>query len=446
MLSIAWPCILENMTTTLVSLVDTAMVGSIGAVATAAVGVCTTPTWLLNGLVRSLGVGGTALVARAVGAGDRSSAEHTTQQVFRVAVLLSALLFACFYFGADLVPLMMQASAEVRPEAAAYARILSLSFLFHYTGMCMSSLLRSAGDTKTPMVAGIGSNILNVIGNFLLIYPTRPITVFGRTFSMWGMGLGVRGAAIASAVSMSLAGLYILLRMRSPRASLRLRMDLRAAWDLPLLRRVVVVAAPAALERVSINIGQILFAGYISRIGTVELAAYHITTNIEAIGYMPANGFQAAASALTGQKLGAGDPEAAQRLGRKTIVYALVLLTVIGGLLYLGRYFMASLFSSDAAVISVTAQLLILCALVEPLNAIVIVTVGALNGAGDTRMPFLFSLLTMWAVRIVFSNLLGFTLGLGVMGVYASMLLDLAVRSVLLLYRFHGGRWKQIRV
>ena len=446
MLSLAWPCILENVSSTLVSLVDTAMVGSIGAVATAAVGACTTPVWLLNGLVRSLGVGGTALVARAIGADDRGSAEHTASQVFRTAVLLAIALFCFFFFGAGLIPRMMRVSAEVLPEATAYARIFACGFLFHYTGMCMGALLRGAGDTRTPMISGLMANVLNILGNFLMIYPTRELTLFGIRVTVWGAGLGVRGAALASAVSMGIAGLYILVRMLSPGCRLRLRPSLRSSWDLPLLKRVLTIAAPAALERISINVGQILFAGYISSIGTAELAAYHITTNIEALGYMPANGFQAAATALVGQKLGAKEPEAAQRLGRKAILYALGLLTVIGGLLYLLRQPLAGLFTADPQVLAVTVRLLILCALVQPFNALTIVTVGALNGAGDTRMPFVFSLVTMWAVRIVFSNLLGFTLGYGVMGIYFSMILDLAVRSALLLIRFHGGRWKTVRV
>lgn len=443
--ALAWPCILENVTTTLVSLVDTAMVGSAGAVATAAVGACTTPTWLLNGIIRSLGIGGTALVARQIGSGDHASAHHTASQVFHVSLLISGLMSVLLFFGAALAPMLMRVSAEVLPEATAYMRILSLSFLFHYTGMCMGAVLRGAGDTRTPMVSGLIANLLNVLGNFLLIYPARNITFLGFSIPLWGAGMGVRGAAAASAFAMSAAGLYILLKMLRPASVLKISPGKINGWDVPLLRRIFKIALPAAVERIAINSGQIIFAGYIATIGTAELAAYHITTNIEALGYMPANGFQSAASALVGQNLGAGQPEKSQRLGRKTILYALAMLIGTGLGIFLLRRPLAMLFSADHAVVEVTTGMLVLCALVQPLNALTIVTVGVLNGAGDTRLPMVFSLITMWLVRIPFSLLLGFTLGFGAYGVYCSMLLDLAVRAVLLLWRFRSGKWKTIK-
>lgn len=220
-MDLAWPCILENLSATLVSLVDTAMVGSLGALATAAVSTCASPSWLINGIVQSVGVGGTALVARSIGAGDQKDAEHTAEQVFRMALIFSALIMVLVLLFAPLVPVIMRAKAEVHEEAAAYMRIVASCYLFHYTGMTMSALLRGAGDTKTSMIAGLMANIINTIGNFILIYAPRDITLFGLTFPMWGAGWGVRGAAIASAVGMGVAGLYLCLHMYSKKSVLK---------------------------------------------------------------------------------------------------------------------------------------------------------------------------------------------------------------------------------
>ena len=446
LLALAWPCVLENLSSTLVNLVDTAMVGSIGAVASAAVGVCSTPSWLLNGLVFSLGVGGTALVARAVGAGRKDEAEHITMQVFRMVLILAATLAITYFSLANLIPKMMQAKPDVQVEAAAYLRIMTTSYLFHFSGMAMGALLRGSGDTKTPMTAGIMANVLNATGNFLLIYPVRELDLFGFRFTMWGAGMGVRGAAAASAFAMSVAGIYIMSHMLTGRSKLRLRFSFKAPWDMDVVKRVLHIALPAALSRVTVNVGQIIYAAMISSIGTAELAAYQITNVIESMGYMPANGFSQAGTALVGQNLGAGKPQKSMNFGKRAIHTSTLLLTAIGVLLILARNLLAGLFSSDAQVVYIISGMVIICGLVQPFNALSQVTTGCLNGAGDTKAPFLYNLISMWCFRITFSWLLGFKMGFGVYGIYFSMVIDLAVRSTLLYARFHKGKWQALRV
>ncbi len=446
MFGLIWPCILENMTATLVSLVDTAMVGSIGAVATAAVGLCTSPTWMLNGLARSLGVGGTAIVARAIGAGNKKEASYSGSQVFRMAFLM-AFFFALFtFFGAPVIPRLMRGTPEVCENAALYLRVISFGYLFHYCAMTMGALLRGAGDTRTPMLTGIAANIINVVGNFLLIYPSRTISFFGLSFPMWGAGLGIKGAAIASALSIGGAGLFLLCYMFTKKSALRIHFSLKDPLDLKQLKRVLKIAWPAAAERFIVNLGQIIYASMFASIGTAHVAAYHITCTIESLGYMPANGFAAAATTMVGQKLGAKDPDGAQRLGNYTIWSSIVFLSIVGTLMAVLRYPLAGVFTNDTDVHSITVRLIIICAMIQPFNAFSIVTQGALNGAGDTLRPLIYSLLTMWGIRIVFSFYLGFHLHYGVYGIYFSMLIDLAVRSLMLQIRFLHGKWKTAKV
>ena len=168
-LRLAWPCVLENLAVILISLADAAMIGVLGPAATAAVGVNSSPSWLVSGVVQALGVGGTALVARMIGAGDQKEAARVSGQVFKMALLLSAFLTALMLLAAPLVPVIMNADPAVYPDAIAYMRFLSLGFVPHFTGMAMGALMRGAGDTRTPMIAGLLSNGLNVALNFLLI-------------------------------------------------------------------------------------------------------------------------------------------------------------------------------------------------------------------------------------------------------------------------------------
>ena len=443
---LAWPCVIENISATMVSLVDTAMVGSLGAVATAAVGVCASPSWLMNGLVQALGIGGTALVARAIGAGEMREAEHVGRQVFRVAVLMAFAVMCVMFFGAPLIPVIMSAKPEVFEDATAYMRIVSVCYLFHYTGMAMGAMLRGAGDTKTPMTAGILANVLNIIGNFLLIYEPRTVSLFGLPLNVWGAGMGVRGAAAASAAAMGVAGLYVLAHMFGKKSALKLGFSLRERWDAAVLRRVARIGTPAALERVAINLGQMVFAAMIAAVGTVEVAAYHIAINVEGLGYMPAYGFSAAATTLVGQKLGAKAPDEAARLGRRCIHLSLALLTAVGVVMWLSSGWLASLFSPDQAVVAVAGAFIAICAVEQPFNAISIVASGALRGAGDTVKPFVYGLITMWGVRILGAWLFGVRLGMGVLVIFWAMVADLGVRSLLLYVRFLHGKWKHARV
>ena len=443
-LRLAWPSILENLTVIMISFIDAAMIGVLGPAATAAVGVNASPSWLLGGIVQSLGVGGTALVARLVGAGDRKEAGRVSGLVLRLAVMLSLFLTVLMLFGAPAVPVIMGADPSIRDEAVAYMRFLALGFPLHYTGIVAGALLRGAGDTKTPMTAGLLSNGLNVALNFLLIYEPRMIDLFGFSFPMWGAGMGVRGAAAASALATGLSGAFLLLSLG--RKSSVLRVQWRVSWDGSTVKRVLRVAYPAALERAAINLGQMMFARMVASAGVAAFAAHNQSIQVESMGYMPAFGFSVAATALVGQGLGAGKPEDAKECGSRAIVLCLLLLTGIGVILFIFAPFLISLLTPDAEVRRIGAMLIRICAFEQPFNAMTIVASGALRGAGDTKVPFYYGLVSMWGVRLVLAWLLGMVLGFGVAGFWWAMVADLGVRSLLLMRRFRQGKWIHAKV
>lgn len=443
-LRLAWPCVLENLSVILISLADAAMIGVLGPAATAAVGVNSSPSWLVSGVVQALGVGGTALVARMIGAGDQKEAARVSGQVFKMALLLSAFLTALMLLAAPLVPVIMNADPAVYPDAIAYMRFLALGFVPHFTGMAMGALMRGAGDTRTPMIAGLLSNGLNVALNFLLIYSPRQGSLLCLSFPLWGAGMGVAGAALASALATASAGAYILLSARRKNSALPVQWKMR--WDSGLAKRVLRIAYPAALERAAINLGQMFFARMVSGQGVTAFAAHNQSIQVESLGYMPAYGFSAAATALVGQGLGAKKPQEARRQGSRAVTLCLALLTAVGAGMYLLAPWLISLLTPDAEVRRIGAMLIRICAFEQPFNAVSIVASGALRGAGDTKVPFLYGLATMWGVRIPFAWLFGTALGFGVAGFWWAMVADLGVRSLLLYVRFHRGRWVHAKV
>ncbi|MBQ9265097.1 MAG: MATE family efflux transporter [Clostridia bacterium] len=444
MLRLAWPCVLENLTVIMISFVDAAMIGVLGPAATAAVGVNASPSWLLGGIVQALGVGGTALVARLIGAGDKEEAGRVSGIVFRMGLALSAFLTALILFAAPAVPIIMNADSSIRQDAIAYMRCLALGFIPHYTGICMGALLRGAGDTRTPMISGLMGNFLNVIFNFLLIYESRTITLLGVSFPMWGAGLGVTGAAVASAMATGIAGVYILLSLTRKTSALKVRWT--AKWDGDIAHRVLRVAYPAALERAAINLGQMMFARMVSSVGVATFAAHNQSIQVESLGYMPAYGFSVAATTLVGQGLGAQKPEEAKACGNRAIFLSTVLLSLIGVIMYIFAPFLISLLTPDTQVRQIGTMLIRICAFEQPFNAMSIVIAGALRGAGDTKVPFLCGLISMWGVRILFAWLTGIVLGGGVVAFWWCMVADLGVRSLFLYLRFRQGGWVKARV
>ena len=445
MTSLAWPALAENLLATLVQFVNTAMVGGLGAAATATIAVNTTPMWVLNGLVTAIGVGGTALVARMIGADDRKGAEAACRQVFLLIAAFSVVITGAVLLLAGRIPRLMRADQALHAEASAYMRIVALGFIPHFMGMALGAVLRGAGDTKTPMQIAAGANLLNVIGNSLLIYPSRTVRVLRWSMPMWGAGLGVTGAAVSTAVSTALAGACMVWLICRPESRLRLRLrGLRP--DAAILRRVLRVGIPTAMERMTINVGQILFVGMVASLGTAELASHYLALTVESLSYMPGYAFSVAATTLVGQALGAGAPMLAKARGWLTIRSSMLIMSLLGVCMFLFAPALIGILTPDETVRAVGASLIRICAVEQPFTALGIVGTGALRGAGDTRVPLYISLAGMWGVRLALAWTLVFHFGLGVQGAWYAMVTDWAVRSVFMVLRFARGKWMSVRV
>ena len=189
-----------------------------------------------------------------------------------------------------------------------------------------------------------------------------------------------------------------------------------------------------------------LFARMVSSVGVAAFAAHNQSIQVESLGYMPAYGFSVAATTLVGQSLGAGKPAEAKKYGGRALILCLLLLSVIGVIMFIFAPFLISLLTPDAEVRRIGTMLIRICAFEQPFNALSIVGSGALRGVGDTKVPFLYALISMWGVRIVLAYLLGTVLGFGVAGFWWAMVADLGVRSILLVHRFRQGGWVYAKV
>lgn len=438
---LSWPAIMEQILTTLVSYVDTAMVGVLGAAGTAAVSVNAAPIWLAGGILMGVGVGYSVQVSNAIGAGEHEKVRTVVRQSVLAMVVTGLTALAVFQGLSPFLPQWLGAKPEVLPHAVRYLRLYTMAMPFVAGSNIFSAILRCMGNTKTPLYVNTAANLLNIVLNFFLIYPTRTAVLWGVAFTVPGAGLGVAGAAIASAIALSCAGLALLLAgTRQGCWRISLREDFRP--DRAIIRQAVRLGVPTAAERATVNIGQVVMTAVVASLSTVSLAANHIAVTAEGLCYLPAYGISYAGIALVGQAVGAGSEEDAQTYGGLAARLGFLLTVGTGAALFLGAPFLAGLFNTDPEVVAQAALMLRIVSVSEPFFALSIILSGTLRGAHDARYPMVVSLFCMWCIRVPLAPLLVYRVNLGLAGVWIAMSADLVIRGILCLLRWRSGKWK----
>jgi len=398
-LSLAWPTMLEQLMQTAVQYIDTAMVGSLGTQATAAVGATTTVNWLIGSSISALSVGFLSFIARAYGAKDKEAASRAVSQAV-LAVLFMGTVFTILPLAlSGVIPAWMQVDEAIRPMASRYFFILYVPMIPRAASIIFGTVLRAAGDTKTPMKVGVLVNLINVTLNFFMIYPTRTMTLFGLQFTMPGAGWGVIGAAIASAIAFAVGGIRITMvlwkhPMVSPKGQ-------KFVPDIQILRPCLKIALPNMLQRFGTSLGYVAFAAMINSLGDVSTAAHTIANTVESAFYIPGYGMQTAAATLAGNAYGAGDKDRMNELARMFIPLEITLMIFSGGCLFAFAPPLMRIFSSAEEVILLGSIVLRMVAVSEPFYGFSIIMEGMMQGVGNTKIPFLYNIIGMWGVRIV---------------------------------------------
>ncbi len=438
-LALAWPTMLEQLMQTAVQYIDTAMVGALGTQATAAVGSTGTVNWLIGSTISAVGVGFLSYIAKADGAGDRTAAKRASAQAVLITGILGVFFTVLTVSLSGMIPVWMQVDSAIQEMASAYFLILYLPMLPRTASIIFGTVLRSAGDTKSPMKIGLFVNLINVVLNFLLIYPTRQVFLFSVPFTVWGAGLGVIGAAIASAAAFTAGGICItcvLWRHRtiSPRGQ-------RFSPDMQILQPCMKVAFPNMLQRFGTSLGYVAFAAMINSLGEVSTAAHTIANTVESAFYIPGYGMQTAAATLAGNAYGARDGKRMKQLASIFIPLEMVLMTISGACLFWAAPFLMRLFSVQTAVISLGTTVLRMVAVSEPFYGFSIIVEGFMMGIGKTKAPFVYNMIGMWLVRILGTFICTQFLGLGLVWAWACMIAHNLLLFVLFLICYVRGIW-----
>ncbi|MBS3985252.1 MAG: MATE family efflux transporter [Selenomonadales bacterium] len=432
---LALPAIIEQVLMSLIHMVDMVMVGSLGAGAIAAVGLSNQPMFAAQALFSAVSVGNTALISRLMGARDIEGANHAAKQSLLLALVLSGLLTVFVWFAAPLIITFMGAEPDVFPLGVAYTRIVGLSLFFSLTSLILNGVLRGAGDMKTPMRVNIAANVLNLVGNYILI--------FGH---LGFPALGVAGAAYATLFSRLAALIMVLLTFLSGKYVLRFHWLDDWRPDVAVMRRILRVGLPASAEQLTMRLGMMLYARTVAGLGTIAYAAHLIAITIEGLSFTPGMGFAMASTTMVGQGLGAERPDLAKRFGLEARFIAMLFMSTAGIILLIFARPLVSLYTDDPAVIALGVMCLRIIAVVQPMMASNFVMMGSLRGAGDTRFVMVITLIGIWGVRLTLAYFFVQVLGLGLMGAWFAMSLDQFTRGTLAFLRFRHGGWQQARV
>lgn len=427
---------------TAVQYIDTAMVGSLGTQATAAVGATSTVGWLIGSTISATSVGFLSFIARACGANDREGARRSVSQAVLATLVLGVIFTILPLALSGLVPVWMQVDPSIQNIASQYFFILYMPMLPRTASIIFGTVLRAAGDTKTPMKAGIAVNVINVVLNFLLIYPTRTLSLIGFEFTMPGAGMGVIGAAVASAIAFTVGGILITIAMwKHPLVSPK---GQKLRPDPEILKPCMKVAFPNMLQRFGTSLGYVAFASMINSLGDVSTAAHTIANTVESLFYIPGYGMQTAAATLAGNAYGARDRQKMKDLASMFIPIEILLMIFSGGMLFIFAEPLMGLFSKSAAVIGLGTTVLRMVAVSEPFYGFSIIIEGMMQGVGKTKAPFVYNIIGMWAVRIlgtfIFTQLLSF----GLIAAWACMIAHNLLIFALFMISYVRGSWNPL--
>jgi putative MATE family efflux protein len=436
-LRLAWPVMVSNLLATLTTTIDIIMVGSLAGVATAAVsavGLGGQILFLFFGIMISVSAGAVALVARAIGARNQAEADEVLKQSLALGALLAVPLTVVGVAFARPLLLLFDPEPEVVELGTPYIQVVSLSVVFQFLVFLSSFALRGAGDTVTPLWIGVIVNVVNAFANYNLIFGNALIPPLGV------VGAGA-GTSIAFGVG-AVTSLAIFVRGRG-----RLRLTLRGPWiRRSLIARIFRIGWPSALEQMLFHTALLIWVAMVVAFGNNALAAHQIGLRIQMFAFMPGFGFAIAATALVGQNLGALRPEVAERKGWEATKWAVAVMGATAAGIFVLAPWIARAFIADEDVIALTVTFIRIHALSIPAVGAFFAIDGALKGAGDTRYPLLASFTGLYAVRLPLSLLLGFWLGLGLLGVWASLVVEYWCRAGLISIRFRRGGWKALKV
>ncbi len=419
------PSILAQITSVVMFFIDQAMVGHLGAEASAAVGLVETSTWLVLSFTSAASMGFSVQVAHFIGANDFEKARQVFRHALIVTTILGLVIVAVAVAIARPLPYWLGGGETIAHDGSLYFLVFALSVPFFQLNSLCGAMLKCSGNMRIPSLVSIIMCALDVVFNYFFIFIA---------------GMGVVGAAIGSSLSIllcSLAQAYIAI-FRNKMLSLR-RVGEHFFWVADYLRNALKIGLPMAVQSVLMGGAQIVSTMIVAPLGNIAIAANTLGITAESLCYMPGHGIGEAATTLIGQSMGARRKDLCRSFARMTLYTGMVVMAVMGAVMFVFAPEMMALMTPVEEIRQLGAQCLRIEAFAEPMFAASIVAICVCVGAGDTLKPAIISLCSMWFVRLTLAYALSINYGLR--GAWTAMAIELTFRGILLTIRLFRGRW-----
>lgn len=440
---LAWPAMLQAFMQTVVFFFDRLMLGRHSKLEIAAMIPAGTTLWSITSIFGVWTVGTLAVVARDKGARKENELPDHIATSIALALGLGIIVGLAGILASPLFVAFFGVAPDVAPHSLDYLRILLTILPVTFVGLTLMAAFVGAGDTVTPMLAAAVSNVVNIAGNYVLI------------FGEFGFPeLGMRGAAFASAAAFIVNALILGAALLRKGSALPFKLGHVWRFSNRSARRILSVSFPAAIERLIFHAGFIGYARIVTGLGTAAMAAQEALIAIQSIVFLPGEGFGVAAGSITGRNLGAGRLADAEK-GVKVATWMAVTPLVLAGFVFLSAPgTLIGLFTEDSAIVAIGIPALIIGSFEGLFLGSFQAISGGMRGAGDTRTPMIVTTIGIWFVRLPLCAILGLppelTLGLGqdlgLKGVWIGTLSDWIIRAVMITWAFRKGRWKQVKV
>lgn len=434
------PAVIAQLSSIVMQYIDAAMVGHLGAEASASIGLVSTTTWLFWGLCVAAATGFSVQVAHRIGAGDMQGARAVLRQSLTATLVFSLLLAVLGAAISGMLPGWLGGDVSIHRDASLYFFIFSLFLPALQMNFLAGGMLRCSGNMHMPSLLGVAMCILDVVFNFFLIFPSREWHVAGVSFTMPGAGLGVEGAALGTAAAEAVVAGILLrylwmrsdeLKLTGEQGSFRPRTA--------TLKKAIHIGLPMGIEHIVICGAQIMTTVIVAPLGVFAIAANSFAITAESLCYMPGYGIADAATTLVGQSIGAGRRKLTRSFARITVLMGMGIMGLMGVLMYLFAPQIIGLMTPVGEIRELGVMALRIEAFAEPMFAASIVAYGVFVGAADTLVPCLMNFFSIWAVRLSLAALLAPTLGLK--GVWIAMCVELCFRGMIFLVRLKRERW-----
>lgn len=436
-IDMAWPAIVESFFVAFAGLVDSLMVSSLGSYAVAAVGLTTQPKFVGLSLFFAVNVALSALVARRRGEGKQQEANRILYTALLFIVAAAVLLSIAFVVFASPIIALCGSAPETHDSAVAYFRIIMGGMIFNCIQMGINSAQRGAGNTKITMRTNITSNTVNIIFNYLLI---------GGNFGF--PALGIEGAAIATVLGTVVACVMSIMSILNKEGFISVfyivQHKVKPAFSTFI--NLVKVGYSVFFEQILMRIGFMLTSIMAANQGTDAMAAHQVGMNIMGLSFSFGDGLQATAVALIGRSLGAGDKELAKEYGRICRMFGAVISVCLAVTYFLGARTLYGLFFEEEHIITLGVGIMRMIIFIVIFQISQVIYMGCLRGAGDTAYTAMASTISVTLIRTAVSYLCGYTLGLGIIGIWFGVLGDQVSRFIFASLRFKQGKWTEIKI